>query len=99
VPRQGRSASAGEQLEAIIQPGGQLVDAVRGDARRRQFDRQRNAVEPRQIAAIIAPKRRSGAKFGSAARALSRNSRRAPYFSRSPASSAASAGTASGGTG
>jgi hypothetical protein len=46
VARQRRPPSAGQQLETIGEAGGERLEAERGDARRRQLDRQRNAVEP-----------------------------------------------------
>jgi hypothetical protein len=53
----------------------------------------------RQIATIIAIRRRSGAKCGSAARARSMNSRAAPYRRGSSSAATSTAGTASGCTG
>jgi hypothetical protein len=46
VPRQCRPPSASQQLEAIVEAGGELLDAECRGARRRQLDRQRDAVEP-----------------------------------------------------
>jgi hypothetical protein len=45
VPRRGRPPSAGQQTEAIVETGGESLDAERGGTRRRQLDRQRESVE------------------------------------------------------
>jgi hypothetical protein len=45
VPRQSRPPSSGQQPKAIIEAGGEPLDAERGDACRRHFNRQRNAIE------------------------------------------------------
>jgi pimeloyl-ACP methyl ester carboxylesterase len=44
VPRQGRPPSASEQTEAIVEAGGERLDAKRCAARGRQLDRQRDAL-------------------------------------------------------
>ena len=53
MPRQCGPTSAGQQAEAIVQARDDLREAERGDAGRREFDRQRYAVE-------TAAKRRDG---------------------------------------
>ena len=44
VPGQG-AAAPGEEAEAVVEPGPDLVDREHGDARRGELDRQRDAVE------------------------------------------------------
>ena len=46
MARQPRPAAFGEEVEPIAEAAGNAVDAERGDTRRRQLDRERNAVEP-----------------------------------------------------
>ena len=45
LARQCRAVAAGQQLEAIIQTGIDLLDRQGAHTRSRQFERQRNAVE------------------------------------------------------
>ena len=45
MPRQRRAAAARQQVETIVEPGRELFDPERRGARRRQLDRQRDAVE------------------------------------------------------
>src|SRR2546425_4605035 len=46
MARQPRPAAFGEEVKPIAEAAGNAVDAERGDTRRRQLDRERNAVEP-----------------------------------------------------
>ena len=46
VPRHGRSAGGDEQLEGVVEPSRDLLGREHAHSRRRQLDRQRNAVEP-----------------------------------------------------
>jgi hypothetical protein len=46
VPRQGGATAAGQDPEAIVEVCGDPFNSERGGARRRQLDRQRDAVEP-----------------------------------------------------
>jgi hypothetical protein len=46
MARQSRATAIGEQPKAIIQSCGNLLDGQHSDARRRQFDRQRDAIQP-----------------------------------------------------
>jgi hypothetical protein len=81
VPRQCRPPAASRQVEAIIEAGGDLLDAERADASSIASGMPSSR---RQIAVNTAARRRSSAKCGSAARARSRNSPPAPYRRRSP---------------
>jgi hypothetical protein len=45
VPRQSRSAAAGQHSQAVIQARGDLLKPKRGNASCRQIDGQRNAIE------------------------------------------------------
>src|SRR5216683_1927198 len=45
MPRQSRSAAAGQHSQAIIQACGDLLEPKRGDASCRKIDGQRDAVE------------------------------------------------------
>ena len=57
VPRQGRAAALHQQLEAIVEPGGQSCHAKRVDAACRYFYGEGNSVEP---AADLRHERRLG---------------------------------------
>ena len=46
VARQGGAPAAGQDPEAIVEVCGDLLNSEHGGARRRQLDRQRDAVEP-----------------------------------------------------
>ena len=46
LARQRRPAAAGQQPEAVVQPRGDLLDRQRPHPRRRQLERQRDAVQP-----------------------------------------------------
>src|SRR5216684_1291776 len=46
LPRQRRGAPPGEDLEALIEPAGELVDRQKLQPGHGQLDRERNAVEP-----------------------------------------------------
>ena len=76
--------SAGRQVEAIIEAGGELPDAGAPTRAAASSIASGMPSSRRQIAVITAARRRSSAKCGSAARARSRNSRPAPYRRRSP---------------
>ena len=45
MPRQSRSAAAGQHSQTVIQARGNLLEPKSGDTSRRQIDGQRNAIE------------------------------------------------------
>ena len=61
MPRQRGTASARQQREAIVQTGRHRFYAERGSMRRREFDRQRDAIE-------MAAYRANAAEFAGARR-------------------------------
>ena len=93
MARQGGAAAAGQQMEAVIQAGGDLLHREQPDPRRSQLDRQRDAIQPAANCATAAALSSVIWKPSRQAAARSWNSRTASYcLSFSPASGSSAPG-------
>ena len=92
LARQRRPAAAGQQPEAVVQPGGDLLDRQRRHPRRRQLERQRDAVQPpADLRHRRRVRRRSARSPAAPARARSTKRRTAAMRARSLAPAAVAA--------